>query len=107
MKKKYFGDWRIVEMEQWDKDYIDLIVPGYFTVEKDGTGSFHFGTVEAEIDSRVESLGSLERLEFTFEGEAESDPVSGRGWAIVDADTMTGHLYFHMADESAFTAKRQ
>ena len=62
MKKKYFGEWRIVEMEQWDKDYIDLVVPGYFTVEKDGTGSFHFGTVEAEIDSRVESLGSMERI---------------------------------------------
>ena len=40
VKKKYFGEWHIVEMEQWDKDYIDLVVPGYFTVEEDGTGSF-------------------------------------------------------------------
>ena len=29
MRHQYMGTWRIVEMEQWDQDYIDLVVPGY------------------------------------------------------------------------------
>ena len=29
MSNPYFGTWRIREMEQWDQDYIDLVVPGY------------------------------------------------------------------------------
>ena len=107
MKKKYMGNWRIFEMEQWDRDYIDLVVPGFIFVGEDGVGSFQFGVVEAEIDCRVESLTGTEQLEFSFEGVDEGDPVCGRGWARVDEDTMTGHLYFHMGDESGFTAERQ
>ena len=34
MKKAYVGKWRIVEMEQWDKDFIDEEVPGHFTIRK-------------------------------------------------------------------------
>ena len=26
MKDRYLGKWRIREMEQWDKDFIDLVV---------------------------------------------------------------------------------
>jgi len=26
MSNTYMGTWRIIEMEQWDKDYIDLII---------------------------------------------------------------------------------
>ena len=51
MKKnnaKYIGKWRIIEMEMWDQDYIDLILPGYFSFDKDDLGYFQFGVVEGK-----------------------------------------------------------
>ena len=56
MDKKYIGKWRIIDMEQWDLDYIDLVVPGYFYLDKDHIGNFQFGTVEGEIEFVTPSL---------------------------------------------------
>ena len=39
MKSECIGKWRISEMEQWDQDFIDLVVPGYINFEKGGDGS--------------------------------------------------------------------
>jgi hypothetical protein len=107
MKEKYIGKWRIEEMELWDRDFIDLVVRGHITVKKDGMGLLRFGAVEAEIDWRVELVAGVERLEFSFEGVDEGDPVSGRGWAQVEGPSMNGRIYFHLGDDSAFSAKRQ
>ncbi len=107
MKKTYTGRWRIDEMEHWDKDYIDLIVPGHLTINNDGTGSFQFGAMEANVDCRVASVNGVERLDFSFEGADEGDQVCGRGWAQVAGGNMTGRIYFHLGDDSAFTATRQ
>ncbi len=46
----YRGRWRIVEMETWDQDYVDLVTVGNFTFGKDGMGNFEFGAIKAEID---------------------------------------------------------
>jgi hypothetical protein len=35
------------------------------------------------------------------------DQCSGRGWAVLDGDRLTGRLFFHMGDDSGFTAARQ
>ena len=35
MSHQYMGTWRIIAMEQWDQDYIDLVVPGYFSFRED------------------------------------------------------------------------
>ena len=56
-KTKYIGKWRIIEMEMWDQDYIDLIIPGYFSFDKDDLGYFQFGVVEGQIDYRIEKIG--------------------------------------------------
>jgi hypothetical protein len=107
INKEYVGKWRITEMEQWDKDYIDMVASGHLTIGGDGQGSLQFGVVEAEIDCRVESLSGIERIEFSFEGEDEGDPVCGRGWAQVKGQAMTGRIYFHMGDDSGFTASKK
>lgn len=49
-KAKYIGKWRIIEMEMWDQDYIDLVIPGFFSFDKDDLGYFQFGVVEGQID---------------------------------------------------------
>ena len=41
--KAFAGKWRIVEMEVWDQDYVDMEIPGYFRIGSDRTGQFQFG----------------------------------------------------------------
>ena len=106
MKSRHISKWRITQMEQWDQDFIDLVVPGYINFDKGGDGSFQFGAVEGEIDYRIEEVGIIKRLEFTWAGYDEGDPVCGRGWAVLDGDELHGGLYFHMGDDSWFKARR-
>ncbi len=106
MRKKYIGKWRIMEMDMWDEEFIDLIAPGEITIGKDGLGSFNFGAVQVDMDCRIVKAGDAERLEFSFEGSDEGDPVSGRGWALVQGSEMTGRIYFHLGDDSGFKATR-
>jgi hypothetical protein len=107
MKNPYIGKWRIVEMEMWDEEYIDMETEGYFQFDKKNqTGYFHFGLVQGNIDYRIEKTGEIERLEFSWNGEDEYDPVSGRGWAVVKGDHIEGRFYFHFGDDSWFKAKK-
>jgi hypothetical protein len=105
-KAKYIGKWRIIEMEMWDQDYVDLIIPGYFSFDKDDLGDFQFGVVKGQIDYRIEKIGDVERLEFSWEGADENDPASGRGWAVINGDHLEGRFYFHLGDNSWFKFKR-
>lgn len=76
-KNAFVGRWRIIEMEMWDQDYTDLVVDGNFTFDNNGFGRFQFGVVIGEIDYEIEKVNNVERLEFSFEGQDEYDPVSG------------------------------
>ena len=105
-KAKYIGKWRIIEMEMWDQDHVDLIIPGYFSFDKNDLGYFQFGVVEGQIDYRIEKIGDVERLEFSWEGADENDAALGRGWAVITGDHLEGRLYFHLGDNSWFKAKR-
>ena len=105
-KNQYLGSWRITEMETWDQDYVDLVTVGNFTFGKDGIGNFEFGAIKAETDYLVEVLGNIERVDFSFEGYDEYDPVSGRGWVTIENDTLTGKIFFHAGDNSEFKAMK-
>jgi len=106
LKQAYVGKWRIDHMDEWDKDFIDLVAPGHFTIKKDGTGFFQFGVVEGELDCRIEDSSGTERLAFSWQGFDEGDEVSGRGWAEVEGKKMKGWIHFHMGDDSGFTARK-
>ncbi len=105
--KAYVGKWRITEMKQWDKDYIDMVSPCGISINADGTGSLRFGAVDAELDCRMKSINGFERIGFSFEGADKGDPVCGRGWATLNGKDMMGTIYFHLGDESDFSAKKQ
>lgn len=107
MKNKYIGKWRITEMELWENDFIDMVIPGHILFQEDKEGRFQFGAVEGEIDYRVEKVGEKERLEFTWSGDDEGDPICGHGWAAIKENELHGKIYFHMGDESWFKAKRK
>ncbi|MEO6062126.1 MAG: hypothetical protein ABIQ99_09325 [Thermoflexales bacterium] len=100
------GYWRITHMDQWDAAYVDSVVPGFFEFSPDGRGRFQFGTVSGDLDCRVKVSGGSIELAFTWEGQNDNDPGSGRGTAVLHGDEIRGHIFIHDSDDSAFTATR-
>jgi hypothetical protein len=103
----FLGAWRITEMEVWDQDAFDLLGPAHFTFEQDALGNFRFIAVEGDMDCRFGNREDKPLVEFSWNGADENDPACGRGWAVVDGDKMTGRIFLHRGDDSAFTAKRK
>lgn len=98
---KFIGKWKISEMEQWDQEYIDLVEPGYVQFNKNGQGVFVFGTVNGFTDCRYDTKTSPSRVEFSWEGTSEYDPVSGRGWFEIKSDkSIFGVIFIHNGDDS-------
>jgi len=46
----FVGWWRIVEMELWDADVIDLVAPAFIEFGKDLSGRFGFVVVDGWMD---------------------------------------------------------
>jgi hypothetical protein len=62
-------------------------------------GEFVFGNVNGSIDCRYDK--DTKRVEFSWDGTSEYDPVSGRGWfELVATDELYGELFIHNGDES-------
>ena len=93
-------------MEQWDQDFIDEEVEGFFEFAPNGCGSFQFGYVRGQLDYRHSTCDGNPRLEFSWDGNDEMDPAQGRGWAIAEGDQISGMFFFHLGEESRFTAAR-
>jgi hypothetical protein len=105
---KIEGRWRIVEMELWDRDAIDLVGPGFIEIRSDGTGSLRFIAVEGRMDIREIDRAGAPGIEFSWEGNDEGDAASGRGWATLSSDSsLSGRIFFHMGDDSSFNAVRE
>lgn len=102
-KNPFIGTWRIVWMEVWGQDYVDMEVPGYFTFGEKDLGDFQFGLVQGEMDWRLQDA----RLEFTWDGWDEGDQMSGRGWVEIDKGELRGRIFIHLGDDSEFRAVRQ
>ena len=90
-------------MDFWDQDAVDLVGPGFIEFDSSGTGQFRFIAVEGSLDCR-NSHPRNARVDFTWTGTDDGEPVFGRGWAEHDADTLHGHIYFHAGDDSGFRA---
>ena len=102
--KVFTGKWRISKMELWAQDYVELETPGYIRIKADGTGMFQFGLVSGEIDGRVELCDDQPRFEFSWDGQDESIPTNGRGWAVIENGKMSGRIFIHRGDNSSFLA---
>lgn len=99
------GRWRIVEMDAWDQDAIDLVGPGFIEFTDDATGQFGLVAVRGWMDCRTPEGDGHTRVEFSWDGDDEGDQVNGRGWVILaDDGTLEGHLFIHMGDDSGFRA---
>jgi hypothetical protein len=101
------GRWRIVAMELWDADAIDLVGPGFIEFGRDRLGRLGFIAVQGQVDWREVVRDGRPGVEFTWEGGDDGDPVTGRGWAVLTGDdTMDGRIFFHLGDDSGFQAVR-
>jgi hypothetical protein len=101
------GAWRIVEMDLWDPEAIDLLVPGCIQFGADGSGRFRFVAVQGWMDCHRGQRDGRPYVEFTWEGDDDGDPASGRGWAALEENgSLRGHIYFHLGDDSGFRAVR-
>ncbi len=106
-RKAFEGTWHIDEMEQWDREDIDLLGPGFFRFDEEQSGEFQFIAVRGWLDCRYGSRGGDALVEFSWSGDDEGTEASGRGWAVVDRDGMlNGRIFFHQGDDSAFTATK-
>ncbi len=103
---RFLGTWRIVDTESWDADALDLLEPAHVTLEAKGHGRLGLVAIEAELDYQVVQRESRAAIEFSFEGSDDGDRTSGRGWAVLDGETLRGRIVFHQGDDSGFTARR-
>jgi hypothetical protein len=101
------GRWRITSMEMWGQDFVDAEVEGFVEFGPSGQGSFLFGYVSGDIDYRDSSKDGKPSVEWSWDGNDEMDPASGRGWAVIDGDEIHGVIAIHHGDESEFVAKRK
>lgn len=101
------GRWRIVEMELWDREDLDLVGPAFIEFGKDGLGHFAFIAVEGCMDCREARGDGRSGVEFFWDGSDDCDRASGRGWAVLEQDgTLSGRIYLHLGDDSGFRATR-
>jgi len=99
------GSWRIVEMDLWDRDAVELLGPAFIEFRADGTGSFRFIAVEGNLDCSYDQSPRGARVEFTWEGDDDGSHVLGRGCAEVEPNgSLNGCIFFHLGDDSGFRA---
>ena len=100
------GRWLIESMTDWDRDFIDEEVRGYFEFNAKDSGSFQFGYVCGEIDYRLGERDGKPAVEFSWEGNDETEPAQGRGWLSVEGDELKGMIYIHFGDDSGIVLER-
>ena len=103
----FCGGWRIVEMSEWDCDYLDEAEPAFLTITRGGQGTLRFGYVQAEVDSWFVTRDGLPAVEFSWHGSSEGDEMCGRGWLTAASPAeLRGRIFFHQGDESTLVARR-
>ena len=86
VRKSLAGKWRIIEMELWGGNFLDMLEPACIAFDGRGSGEFRFGCVAASLDCAGTPGGGL--------AEPEDDA------------SLTGEIRFHNGDESTFKARQ-
>jgi hypothetical protein len=83
LAKAFAIRWRIVEMDVWDKDFLDLVEEAHLTFKGAADGEIVFGALKGFLDTRYGARDGAACAEFSSEGQDENDPACGRGWVTI------------------------
>lgn len=75
LAKAFRGRWRIVEMEVWPDDDLDLIEPAHIAFEGGTNGVLVFGAVKGWLDVRYGARDGAACAELSWEGHNDADPA--------------------------------
>jgi hypothetical protein len=104
--KAFAGRWRIVEMDVWDNNVLDLVEPAHLTFEGPADGEIAFGALKGFLDVRYGARDGAACAEFSWQGYDDNDPACGRGWVMIGtAGRLVGHFFIHKADHSGFVCE--
>ena len=73
---------------------------------RDRMGELNLIAIEASVDYRVGTRDGAPIAEFSWEGDDDGRPISGRGRARLDGQGLVGRLFIHQSDEAELVAKR-
>lgn len=105
--KAFAGRWRIIEMDAWDNDILDIGEEAHITFDSARGGEIAFIAVNGILDVRYKDRDGATCAEFSWQGFDENDEVCGRGWAAMEnAGRLVGHIFIHQGDESGFVCER-
>ena len=106
--KAFIGRWRIVEMDVWDNDGLDLGEEAHLTFESGSQGEIAFVAVKGFLDVRYGSRDGAACAELSWQGHDDADETCGRGWVMLGtAGRLVGHIFINQADDSGFVCERQ
>lgn len=95
------GQWRIIKMEVWDKDFLNRMGPARIAIDAGGQGEFSFGCVNGAFSA----LGVETSLISRWTGNDEMDEASGEISIDLEPDgSLTGEICLDDGDESEFRA---
>ena len=103
----FLGRWLIEHMNQWDVEEESEELQAFIEFERSDTGQFQFPCVYGEMDCQITERDGKPAIEFSWDGHDEGEHVFGRGWVVLGGDELTGMLFFHLGDESGFTARKE
>jgi hypothetical protein len=69
--KSFHGSWRIIQMDEWNEENLDIVETARSTIYKRGQGEFVFGTVKGWLDCRFTERERLPLVEFSWRGLSE------------------------------------
>jgi hypothetical protein len=96
------GKWRIVEVDLWDRDYLDLVQSAYLQIGG-GWAEIAFGVVTAGGQPKY----SRTMVFFRFNGFDEGDKISGDLSAeLQDDGTIEIELSFDNGDDAILVGRK-
>ena len=105
--KAFVGRWRIVEMDVWDNDVLDLGEEAHLSFEGASSGEIAFVAVKGFLDVRYGSRDGAACAEFSWQGYDDADEAYGRGWVTLGtAGRLVGHIFIHQGEDSSFDCER-
>lgn len=89
----------------WDVEEDSEELQAFIEFERNDSGQFQFGCVHGQMDCRLTQRDGQSAVEFSWDGNDDTEHAFGRGWAVLESDRLNGMIFFHLGDESGFTAR--